>query len=32
VPYGQPGPWAPGLEEKIIAKSRELLTRTAAAK
>jgi hypothetical protein len=30
VPYGQPGPWAPGLEEKIVAKSRELLTRTAA--
>ena len=30
VPYGQPGPWAPGLEDRIVAKSRELLARTAA--
>ncbi|MBI5691316.1 MAG: neutral/alkaline non-lysosomal ceramidase N-terminal domain-containing protein [Verrucomicrobia bacterium] len=32
VPYGRPGPWTPGLEEKIIAKTHELLARTAAAK
>jgi hypothetical protein len=30
VPYGKPGPWSPGLEDKIIAKSRELLARTQA--
>jgi len=29
VPYGQPGPWSPGLEDRIISKTRELLTRTA---
>ena len=28
VPYGRPGPWSPGLEEKIIAKTHELLART----
>ncbi len=28
VPYGKPGPWSPGLEEKIIAKTRELIERT----
>jgi hypothetical protein len=32
VPYGQPGPWAPGLEDRIVAKSRELLARTAASR
>lgn len=30
VPYGRPGPWSAGLEDKIIAKSRELLARTQA--
>ncbi len=30
IPYGKPGPWSPGLEEKIISKSRELLARVAA--
>ena len=29
VPYGQPGPWSPGLEDRIISKTRELLTLTA---
>jgi hypothetical protein len=28
VAYGRPGPWAPGLEEKIIAKTHEMLART----
>lgn len=28
VPYGKPGPWSPGLEEKIVAKTRELVERT----
>ncbi|MDP3071905.1 MAG: neutral/alkaline non-lysosomal ceramidase N-terminal domain-containing protein [Opitutaceae bacterium] len=28
VPYGQPSAWAPGLEEAIIGKTRELVTRT----
>lgn len=29
IPYGKPGPWSPGLEEKIVSKSRELLSRVA---
>jgi len=28
IPYGRPGPWSAGLEEKIVTKSRELLSRT----
>ena len=28
IPYGRPSPWAPGLEEQIVAKSRELVART----
>lgn len=28
VPYGRPGPWSPGLEDRIIAKTRELIDRT----
>ncbi|MSU23167.1 MAG: hypothetical protein EXS32_05005 [Opitutus sp.] len=28
IPYGRPGPWTPGLEEKIIAKTHELLAQT----
>ncbi len=32
VPYGQPSPWAPGLEDAIVSKTRELVTRTRAAK
>lgn len=28
IPYGRPGPWSPGLEEKIVAKTHELLART----
>jgi neutral ceramidase len=28
VAYGRPGPWSPGLEEKIISKTHELLART----
>jgi neutral ceramidase len=32
VPYGQPGPWAPGLEDRIVEKSRDLLARTAASR
>ena len=31
VPYGRPGPWSTGLEEKIIAKTHELLSRNHAA-
>ena len=27
IPYGRPGPWTPGLEEKIIAKTHELIAR-----
>jgi hypothetical protein len=27
VPYGKPGPWSPGLEEKIVAKTHDLLAR-----
>ena len=30
IPYGRPGPWAPGLEEKIVQKTRELLAHTQA--
>ena len=26
--YGRPGPWTAGLEEKIVAKTRELVART----
>ena len=32
VPYGQPSAWAPGLENAIVGKTRELVTRTRAAK
>lgn len=28
IPYGRPGPWSPGLEEKIVAKAHELVART----
>jgi len=28
IPYGRPGPWSPGLEEKIVAKTHDLLART----
>ncbi|MCX6954131.1 MAG: neutral/alkaline non-lysosomal ceramidase N-terminal domain-containing protein [Verrucomicrobia bacterium] len=28
VPYGRPGPWSPGLEDKIVGKTHELLART----
>jgi neutral ceramidase len=28
IPYGRPGPWSAGLEEKIVKKSHELLDRT----
>ncbi len=28
IPYGKPGPWSPGLEDKIVAKARELVERT----
>jgi hypothetical protein len=28
IPYGKPSKWAPGLEEKIITKTRELVTKT----
>jgi neutral ceramidase len=27
-PYGRPSPWAPGLEEKIVTKAKELVERT----
>jgi len=30
IPHGRPGPWTPGLEEKIVAKTRELIARTRA--
>ena len=30
VPYGQPGPWTPGLEDRIVGTVHELLRRTAA--
>ena len=29
VPYGQPGPWAPGLEDQIVSTVHDLLSRTA---
>ncbi|MBL9199865.1 MAG: neutral/alkaline non-lysosomal ceramidase N-terminal domain-containing protein [Opitutaceae bacterium] len=32
VPYGQPSPWAPGLEDAIVSKTRELVARTRAGK
>ena len=32
IPYGKPSPWSPGLEEKIVSKASELVTRTHAAK
>ena len=28
VPYGKPSAWSPGIEEKIISKTRELVART----
>ncbi len=28
IPYGRPGPWTPGLEEKIVSKTTELIQRT----
>jgi len=28
IPYGRPGPWTAGIEEKIVTKSHELLGRT----
>jgi neutral ceramidase len=28
VPHGRPGPWSPGLEDRIVAKAGELLRRT----
>lgn len=28
VPYGKPGPWSPGLEDKIVGKTKELVERT----
>jgi neutral ceramidase len=31
-PYGRPGPWSAGLEEKIVGKASELVTRTRAAR
>lgn len=30
--YGRPGPWTAGLEEKIVSKSHELVSRTRAAR
>lgn len=30
IPYGRPGPWSSGLEEKIVSKTHELLARTRA--
>ena len=27
IPYGRPGPWSPGLEEKIVSKSQQLIRR-----
>ncbi len=32
IPHGRPGPWSPGLEEKIVDKTHELLVRTRGAK
>lgn len=31
VPHGRPGPWTPGLEDRIVAKARELVAKTQAA-
>lgn len=28
VPYGKPGPWSPGLEEKIVSKTTQLVHQT----
>jgi hypothetical protein len=28
VPHGRPGPWNPGLEDRIVGKVQELVTRT----
>lgn len=28
IPYGRPGPWATGLEDKIVSKARELVAET----
>ena len=28
IPYGRPGPWTPGLEEKIVSTAHALLART----
>lgn len=28
VPYGKPAPWSPGLEDKIVTKTRDLVART----
>ncbi len=28
IPYGRPGPWSSGLEEKIVSKAGELIRRT----
>lgn len=30
IPYGRPGPWTPGLEEKIVSTTHALLARTRA--
>ncbi len=30
IPYGRPSPWSPGLEEKIVSKTKELVTLTRA--
>lgn len=30
VPYARPSPWTPGLEEKIVAKTHDLLAQTTA--
>jgi neutral ceramidase len=32
IPHGRPSKWNPGLEDKIVAKTRELLERTKAAR
>ena len=31
IPHGRPGPWTPGLEEKIVTKVHDLVRRTRAA-
>jgi hypothetical protein len=30
IPHGRPGPWTPGLEEKIVTKVHDLVRRTRA--